>query len=207
MSPRQFAARYDDGPYTDMSPSSKRGGLPPLPTKEEIDSVELSREDYRDLITNLDVVRAYMSKGIPHVRALAIKEISCKVRVASLHYACEVATARAIVKLWLPIIAHFGPCRGMLNGEIPKVSRDVTEAMVDKVMLLSAGLSAATDNILHQEAQTVGRFLNRLIDLPELDTITDKLLGPHMIDDTDPNCSNYDEKITKRGLHMGLGPS
>jgi hypothetical protein len=152
--------------------------------------------------TKIETFRIYQSlldeQGVTPLKPLAIKEMGGKVRVATMHPAVEIQMARWLTKIWLPVLKKANMSRDMLHGNDFLILKH--DKRFRNSFLYSADLSAATDHISHHLAQTAGKILNKCLgidELPLFDTLIKNLFGPHSVN----------EKLTKCGIHMGLGPS
>jgi hypothetical protein len=129
------------------------------------------------------------------LRPLPIREMGGKIRVATLHHALEVQVARRLTQVLLRRIKGLLTIKDVLaGGEI------TVNTKVPGVKLYSADLSAATDYIPHEVAETVADVLAQKLSLPhDYHVSLKRVWGPH----TDLSTG----QITRRGVHMGLGPS
>jgi hypothetical protein len=119
------------------------------------------------------IEQIYLDSCACQMRPLALDEMGGKVRVATLHPAEEVQTARRITADWLRQLRGYVMTRDMLRGEDVVIDQQDRESK-----LYSADLSSATDYINHKLARYVGRLLctkfGRLRDIP----LVHKLFGP-----------------------------
>lgn len=128
-----------------------------------------------------------------HVKAIPLPERGGKVRVASLHNATSVHTARILVSQWLPVLKRMKVSKAKLTNK--EVSLSTTR---EGTSLFSADMSAATDWITHDAAQTFWRGMCRISNSSKrVEDLGLTLLGPQKL--------NGEE--TRRGVHMGLGLS
>lgn len=159
----------------EMIQFGKEGRSEPLPIPDQ-DQIEL----------------AFLYSVRPALRPLAIPEMGAKVRVATLHPAEEVQTARRITGVWLRALRKCIVTRDMLEGKQVHLTGSRSSE------IYSADLKAATDYIDHDLAQHVGRLLCKRIGQGEFDTaVVSRLLGSHLDGDIP----------TMSGIHMGLGPT
>jgi len=139
------------------------------------------------------ITRRYLNSGTPEVRPLALHEMGGKIRVASLHPAEEVMVARRLTQLWLNQLGRLITTRSMLRNEEVVLSRQSRDSV-----LFSADLSAATDYIPHELAQDMARNLCQRLKRPWDVPVAEKIFSAKRLPDG---------TTSKRGIHMGLGPS
>jgi len=129
---------------------------------------------------------------VPPLAPLPVSELGGKTRVATLHPAEEVHSARRLTQLWLRALRGLVTTRDSLKGNPVTIERQDEDALI-----FSADLSAATDHIDHGLAQLVAEELCIKLGRPHDIDLAKKLFGPKLVDGAPTTC----------GVHMGLGPS
>jgi hypothetical protein len=191
--------------FSDIALSLEMAGM--LERVPEPSDEETPREEWdapEPALVGLEL-RQYGPHTHTSLKASALHEMGAKTRLVTLHPAWEVWACRRLTQLLLPVLKGNIFTRDLLRGREVSLKRQGDQK--SRVSLYSADLSAATDWIPHNVAQCVMRYLiDRRFSTPEQKARWERLaevsLGPkHDVHSTDP------ESHTKRGVHMGLGPS
>nr|WAK73590.1 RNA-dependent RNA polymerase [Phytophthora palustris narna-like virus 5] len=162
---------------------------------------------------------------VPWMATNAIPEMGGKVRLATTHEADEVFISRDITQRWMPLLKKLILTRHVIRGEGVRFKRSTPSC---RSRLYSADLSAATDWIPHDLAKRIAKVVNshtmRAGLVPIFNDLCEIILSAHALAPSDWTecCIHFedyqpfapywdqrlqDEYITRRGIHMGLGPS
>jgi len=132
----------------------------------------------------------------PLLRPITVPELGGKVRIATMHPAVLVYTARDMTSRLLPGIRHLLPLRDVMGNRPIRITSTGPRAKV-----YSADLSKATDYMPHKVAQAILLKMAEIMEIESHESAAIKvILGRQTVNDEQGT-----PLVTKGGVHMGLG--